>query len=558
MLAGVSLLAGCATAHRTTVSERAVAVTNRAPIGPKPESPEVADRRAEAHARFLSAASLELNEESSEAELEYEKALLGDPGNEQLALDLSRRFIQRKEYERAATLLKKVCASPEATAATFSRLAFVYLQQGRTNLVVEVNQAAIKRQPDSIAGYQSLYSFYRQNGQTNEARRVLDQAARQPRPDAPFLVDLAMLHLLEDTPKRNSTNILVSARARDALKRAAAMSPTNFVVLQKLAQGLRLTGETKKASEVYQKLLEQFPGVPGAREDLADMLLRSNDTQGAAEQLEAIIRDNPTNPQAYYLLGAIAYESQKYAEAVDHYRKALLLNPAFEQVYYDIAAAKIALNEALDALDYLRQAEKRFKPSFIGEFFSGVAFVRLKEFTNAVQHFTAAEIVAKAADSNRLTPTFYFQFGTACERAGRIAEAESHFDKALQLSPDFAEALNYLGYMWADRGTNLDRARRMIERAVSLQPTNAAYLDSLGWVLFKQGHLKEALPRIEKAVKLNQEPDATLYDHLGDILAALQQPEKARDAWKKSLDIEPNKDIEQKLQNSASGGKPKR
>jgi Flp pilus assembly protein TadD len=101
--------------------------------------------------------------------------------------------------------------------------------------------------------------------------------------------------------------------------------------------------------------------------------------------------------------------------------------------------------------------------------------------------------------------------------------------------------------MWAERGTNLARARELIEKAIKLDPTNAAYLDSLGWVLYKQGHAREALGPIRKAVELNEEPDATLFDHLGDVYAALEQPDKAREAWRKSLEVEPNKEVEKKL-----------
>ena len=56
-----------------------------------------------------------------------------------------------------------------------------------------------------------------------------------------------------------------------------------------------------------------------------------------------------------------------------------------------------------------------------------------------------------------------------------------------------------------------------------------------------------------KAVELSEEPDATLYDHLGDIYAALKQPEKAREAWRKSLAVEPNEEVRKKLE--ASGPK---
>ena len=51
------------------------------------------------------------------------------------------------------------------------------------------------------------------------------------------------------------------------------------------------------------------------------------------------------------------------------------------------------------------------------------------------------------------------------------------------MSPDFSEAMNYLGYMWAERGVNLSRAKELIDKAVKLEPKNAAYPDSLAWVL---------------------------------------------------------------------------
>lgn len=524
-----------------------------AAVEPKRDSPEKVERRAEAHAHFLAALSAELNGDTDTAEREYEKSLDLDPSNEQLALDLSRRFIQGKKYDRAIAILQKAADAPEPSALVIARLGLVHLQSGNTNAAVDAYRTAIKKQPGSIAGYQSLYSLYRTTSQTNEARQVLDQAGKLKTPDAAFLVDLSTLYFLEDAPKAKGTNMF-SPRAKDALNRAAALNPTNLFVLQKLAQGFRLVGDTKQAAEIYQKLVSQFPDAPGLREELVELLLRSNDTKAAAKQLQALTRDNPTNPQSYYFLGAIAYDEQRYADAVDYYRKALLLKPDFEQLYYDIAAAKIALNEPKEALDYLNQAKRRFTQTFTGEFFSAIARVRMKEFTNALQHFNTAEVIAGAGETNRLTHTFYFQYGSAAERAGKIPEAEKHFEKCLKLSPDFAEAQNYLGYMWAERGTNLARARELIEKAVSQQPTNAAFLDSLGWVIFKQGNAREALPKIQKAIELNKEPDATLYDHLGDIQAALNQPAKARESWKKSLEIEPNKEIEKKLNTRKSAG----
>jgi tetratricopeptide (TPR) repeat protein len=376
---------------------------------------------------------------------------------------------------------------------------------------------------------------------------VIEQAAKQPKLDAPFLIDLAHLYLALDAENLASTNASSRARAKELMKRAAAMSNTNVVSLQRLAQGLMFMGDTKGAADIYLKMLAEDSELAGVREALAELYLRNNEPQRAAEQLKEIIRDSPTNPQAYYFLGAIAYEERRFDDALENYRKALLLGLDTQQIYFDIASVQLALQKPRDALDVLEKARKKFRQSFIGEFYSGLCYMRLKEYTNALEHFTTAEVVAKATETNRLTHNFYFELGAAHERAGKIPESERYFLSCLSMKPEFPPALNYLGYMWAERGTNLSRAREFIEKAVKMDPTNAAYLDSLGWVLYKQGHAKEALDPIRKAVELNDEPDATLYDHLGDIYAALHQPEKAREAWRKAIEIEPSKEIEKKL-----------
>lgn len=511
------------------------------------ESPEELEKRAEAHAHYLAGLSYEQNHELENALAEYEKALADDPRNEDLATELSRRYVQRKDYDKAIAVLKKAAEAPGASALMFARLSLIYLQQGKTNAAVEASRAAIKHEPSSIAGYQSLFHLHRALGQTNEARKVVEQAAKLPKPDAPFLIDLAHLYLALDAESLQATNSPARKRAKELLTRAAGMQNTNMVALQHLAQGFIFVGDTKRAADVYQKMLHEEPDLIGVREALAELYLRDNDPKRAAEQLKEIIRNTPTNPQAYFFLGAIAYEDKRFEEALDNYRKALLLGFDTQQIYFDLAVTQLALQKPREALDYLEKARRKFRRSFLGEFYSGLCYMRLKEYTNALDHFTAAEIVAQATETNRLNHAFYFELGSAHERAGKIPEAEGYFEKCLNMSPDFAPALNYLGYMWAERGTNLTRARGMIEHAVKLDPTNAAYLDSLGWVLFKQGHAKEALEPIRKAVELNEEPDATLFDHLGDVYAALKQTDKAREAWAKSLQIEPNKAVEKKF-----------
>jgi len=543
LLLGVT---GCSIHARKDLAPGATAYASASEIVQR-ETPEQSEKRAEAHAHFLTGLSLEQSNQAEKALAEYEKALAIEPGNEELAVDLSRRYMQRKDYAKAIAALKKCADAPGASGLMFARLSLAYLPQGHTNAAIEASRTAIKREPTSIAGYQSLFHLQRALGNTNEARKVIEQAARQPKPDAPFLVDLAHLVLALDADIPRMTNSPARVRAKELLTRAAGMQNTNLISLQKLAQGFMFVGDSKHAAETYLKILKEDSDLIGVREALVELYLRDNNSQGAAEQLKQLVRETPTNPQAYYFLGAIAYEEKRFDDALDNYRKALLLGMDTQQLYFDIASTQLAQQKPREALDTLQKARKRYKQSFVGEFYSGLCYMRLKEFTNALEHFTAAEIVAKATETNRLTHGFYFELGAAHERAGKIPEAERYFEQSLAMSPEFPSALNYLGYMWAERGTNLTRAREMIEKAVKLDPTNAAYLDSLGWVLFKQGHAKEALEPIRKAVELNDEPDATLFDHLGDVYSELRENDKAREAWNKALKIEPNKEIEKKL-----------
>jgi len=136
----------------------------------------------------------------------------------------------------------------------------------------------------------------------------------------------------------------------------------------------------------------------------------------------------------------------------------------------------------------------------------------------------------------------------AYERLGKMELAADYFEKCLTVAPQFTEAMNYLGYSWADRGENLERARELLEKAVQLEPENAAYLDSLSWALFKLGQPAKALALVQKAIALTPEPDPTLFEHQGDIFDALKEPASARESWQKALQLDPhNLKLERKL-----------
>jgi tetratricopeptide (TPR) repeat protein len=280
---------------------------------------------------------------------------------------------------------------------------------------------------------------------------------------------------------------------------------------------------------------------------LTDLYLKAGDHARAMKQLQAILRDDPANPAANFELGELAYDQDQLEKAADFFHKTILLRPDFEQAYYDLAQTQMALDQPLNALATLADARKKYPDRYAGELLGGLANARLKRFDEAVASFTTAEIIAKATEPERLNEQFYYEVGATYEEKGDVASAEKYLRKSLALAPGFADAQNYLGYMWADRGTNLPEARRLIELAVKTAPDNPAYLDSLAWVLFKLKEPANALPPMLKAVELNGRPDAVMLDHLGEIYRALGRSAQARDAWQKSLAVESSDAVRKKL-----------
>jgi tetratricopeptide (TPR) repeat protein len=508
-------------------------------------------KRARAHAHYGAGVIHELDEQTDLALEDYFQAAAEDPDDEALVLEVSRRFLQKRQAEKALELVTRAAARPNASGLIYARLGLIQAQLGKQEEAIAANQTAISKAPDDLPGYQNLFLVHLQSHRMKEAVAVLDEAAARPNPTPEFLLALAELYsgAAAQAPTEKEP---LQAKALALLERVEKQKPRPAHQQLLLAEQLNALGAPERAARIYQELLKQFPNMPMLRERiharLSEIYLKGNDHQRAAEQLEALTREDPTNPQLYLFLGSLALEDKQAEKAVDNFSRALLLKPDLEQAYYDLANAQLMLDKPGDTLATLDKARQRFARNFVLEFLSALAFSREKDFKQALAHFSEAEVLAQAGEPKRLNEFFYFQFASAYERNGDYAQAERLLRKALQLAPEFVEAMNYLGYMWADMGTNLDEARTLIDKALKAEPESAAYLDSLGWVFFKQGRPKEALEQLQKAVKFSKEPDATIYDHLGDVYVALKQREQALEAWQKSLSLESNEKVKKKLE----------
>jgi tetratricopeptide (TPR) repeat protein len=543
LLGGLLALAGCGgwrTVH-----------TPKTARGERPGDAEL-DRRAEAWARFATGVVDDGLAESDRALEEYRRSLEADPSHEALAIDLARRYLRRHQPEEAIAVLQQVVDHGRPSGRVYGWRGWARDAAGETEAARRDFRECVRRLPGRFLGWRGLASLAYQAGDAKAALKVLDRAARQRDVDAAFLVDLADMLAL-GAREKVLTNDQVKERIKTALDRARRLGVSHPDLLRRMGALYEAGGCLNEAIASYEALQRALASAnPALRilihQRLFQLYRQTGDAKKAAGQLQAMLDLNPTNPQTRLMMAQFAIERKDYAQAAEQLRQLLLLNPEFEPAYYQLAGLELTLGRPREALATLDRARQRFQPGFPLEFYSGLAALALDHYTDAVKYLSRAEILGKVDKPAQLDAFFYFQLGAAHERLKQFDEAVRCLKKSLELDPENAPALNYLGYTWADRGEHLAEARKLIEKAVALEPDNPAYLDSLGWVLFKLGRMEDALVPQLRAVKLQKEPDATLLEHLGDIYSALGRAAEARDAYTRSLAVQANEEVQRKLE----------
>lgn len=245
------------------------------------------------------------------------------------------------------------------------------------------------------------------------------------------------------------------------------------------------------------------PDSPDARLMVAQLLQERQQFDLAEPEFEALRRMGEVRPVAE--LSRI--DALSRADHRDEAEKAAL---ALTAAYPDLPQAWIALG------DLLRQQEK---------------------FTQAVPAYDKALALLKDAPREAHWFPLYAR-GIALERSGQFERAEQDLKAAIEINPEQASLLNYLGYSWIDRNQNLDEALKMIEKAVQLSPGDGYILDSLAWAYYRLGRFDEAVAPMEEAIG-TMASDPLVNDHLGDIYWMVGRQREAEIQWKRALSLEP-------------------
>jgi Flp pilus assembly protein TadD len=94
-----------------------------------------------------------------------------------------------------------------------------------------------------------------------------------------------------------------------------------------------------------------------------------------------------------------------------------------------------------------------------------------------------AAVAPLAADDARADAKKQVQFGITVAQRGLWREAIYRWQRATEIDPKYAEALNNLAIAWEHEG-DLDKARVAYEKALELEPNNA--LIKQNYELFKE------------------------------------------------------------------------
>ena len=504
------------------------------------------ERRAEAHAAFAAGLVRGMNGDSEGLLNYFERVTEKDLANYELVADVARRFLQQGKTDRALKLLDRVAERPDAPGELHALHGVALTSVGRTADALKAYMRAAERPPVIVAVYQAVVRILADDRRTAEALPLLVRARKSFATEPGSLLDIADLYRVIGSADAR-WQVQAKAAALEVLAQVRSLKPEDPALALRLSDRYAQLGQADQAEAVLRELQERAPRNSAAVSRLAELYLRSGRIPEASRQLEALRKIDPANPVTYYFLGVVALEEKQFERARNHFERAILINPGLEPAHTDLAVALLSLLRPEEAVSVLDRARKEVPPSFRIEYLSGVARSQLKRFDQALEAYSAAEKLGSTNQPPLTDHRFYFQVGALLERKGDETKSIEYLEKALELKPDYDEALNHLGYMWAEKGKNLPKARAMIEQALKAEPENPAYMDSMGWVLFKLAKHSEALDWLLKARQRMTEPDATVLDHVGDAAAACARWDLAREAWAASLKVEASPAIAKKL-----------
>jgi tetratricopeptide (TPR) repeat protein len=501
---------------------------------------------------FLWGRQAELGMRYEEALEAYEKALICDPEADYIVRKIPVLLMRMNRSEEAATLLNNYLKDNPLDSGARVLLARVYISLGRYSSAAEQYREIHNRNPKEVSSLLLLSELYLNRGMLSYAEQALGEILTVKPDSYPALVLLARIHLnnkdyelaIEEYQKALDLNwsvdllmemsevyvqqedydriitIYREILAQDGSNERVSFALINFLLLQKK--------EKEALAELNRlKTLTEKPG----REDLtiARLYARLEEYDRSIAILrESLERKNTSD--ARYLLGVILAQAEKYEQAVSELQ--MIDSDAEEYGSAIILRVRILRfldrpEEAIEVLEKAIQHEQSRSPDM---YVLLAALYQLQDKSDLGRKTFDRALSAFPGNDELL-----YDYGLFLDTLGSQEEALSVMQELIRRQPEHGEALNYVGYLWADKSIHLDKALEYIQRAVKLKPDNNYIRDSLGWVYYRLGRMEEARQTLEEAVKISPEDDPTILEHLGDVYLELGRIQDALGTYIRAL-----------------------
>jgi tetratricopeptide (TPR) repeat protein len=339
--------------------------------------------------------------------------------------------------------------------------------------------------------------------------------------------DRAVLLKAELTAKRSGADAVRYLEAE--VKKAPASRPLRGALAQYMTEQKRYA----EARDLYRQLFDTDRTQRELQFGIAVLSVQMKDWDTAEAELAELKRAAfGEGGQVEYYLAQVSEERGRLDEAIARYKDV----PDGERGWL----AKLRIASVLGKQGKRPEAQRWLAdlPAVTIEQRVQVRQAEAQLFRDANQQVEALSILDQGLKEHVDQVDLLYDRAMVLEKLDRISEAEAVLRRLVELKPDDAQSLNALGYTLVDRTDKLDEGFKLIERAHKLAPSDPFILDSMGWALYRLGRLDEAEAYLVRAFAERADPE--IAAHLGEVLFARGQPQKAREIWQSQLKTTPD------------------
>lgn len=375
------------------------------------------------------------------------------------------------------------------------------LSENRPLEALEAFQRLLQASPKDQQGELGLAETYRELGNNDQARQVLERASQEHPKSAAPLTSLAELELASQN---------FAAALADA-KLAARVEPTNRVTRLDLATAREALGDSNGALRELTLVLRgdlQSSDIVfiGAHYLRAQIYSGQNQDSEALADLERVISAAPDNLRGRVLLAQVALRLNQCGKVIDALEPVVARHENDAESLYMLSRAYRCAGKQDLADQTLTEYKQR----------------SLDEHSQHTRQYDAAQLTEQAG---------------ALARSNHLDAALDLIGQALAKDPENGDALILRAEVYYSQA-KFGEAHESAEGALKRNPYDPEYLYVMGTILERQSDLKGALHCLEDATQVNPQDAQALYE-MGGVYLKLNDRRTARQAFKKAVELDP-------------------